>query len=451
MQIKNAVPGARRAAHRVTQLAALIAATTLLVTFVVVDANATANSTSAAKLGSGVTAKYKSSLNDQLSSLALGGTTSIGVNVPQKYKTELANKLKTIRHRAPKSTTTTTTSAIGATTTTFAPGVTSTTFANGVTTTTFANGGTTTTLPNGTTTTTLPNGTTTTTTPKGTTTTTLPNGTTTTTTPKSTTTTTTTPRSTTTTTSPPVTTTTAASGSSSTYPTGVADSSEPSGQAPPGANAMTGYTQSYVDDFSGSALTGWSPYSGQPSGDSGSQWGGASHAVVSGGMLSLETFQDPNYGNEWVTGGVSQNTTGTYGAYFVRSRVTGAGPTEVELLFPASGWPPEVDFNESGGGTNAETATTIWAVNSSGTKSQIQVAGSVDLSQWHTWGVIWTPTSVTYTVDGTVWGTITNSSEVPQVPMRLDLQQQTWCSSGFACPSAPQQMDIDWVAEYQAN
>jgi hypothetical protein len=32
--------------------------------------------------------------------------------------------------------------------------------------------------------------------------------------------------------------------------------------------------------------------------------------------------------------------------------------------------------------------------------------------------------------------------------MVLDLQQQTWCSSGFACPTSPQSMDIAWVAEY---
>jgi beta-glucanase (GH16 family) len=214
---------------------------------------------------------------------------------------------------------------------------------------------------------------------------------------------------------------------------------------------MTGHSQTFSDDFGGSTLSGWSAYSGQPSGDSGSQWGGASHAVVGGGLLSLKTFQDSAYNNEWVTGGVSQNVTHTYGAYFVRSRVTGAGPTNVELLFPASGWPPEVDFNETSGVSTGTSATTIWAVNGSGTKSQVQVQQSIDMTQWHTWGVIWTPTSVTYTVDGRVWGTVTNASEVPQVAMRLDLQQQTWCSSGFACPSAPQSMQIDWVTEYAAN
>lgn len=169
-------------------------------------------------------------------------------------------------------------------------------------------------------------------------------------------------------------------------------------------------------------------------------------------MLSLNTFQDPNYGNEWVTGGLCQcGSSQTYGAYFVRSRVTGAGPTAVELLWPTVGWPPEIDFNETGGDTSGTTATNIWALDSSGDKDQAQVNLNVNMTAWNTFGVIWTPTSLTYTVNGQVWGTFTNASEIPSQPMTLDLQQQTWCSSGWACPTAPQSMQIAWVAEYTAN
>lgn len=439
MQIHNAGPGERRAAHLVTQLSALAAATTVLISFIIIDAGASTNSPTAlgtAQLGAGASAQYKASLSAQISSLALGGTTTLSVSVPTKFTNQLATKLTRIRRRHAPATTTTKPKLT--TTPSSTNGSTTTTSTNGSTTTTFANGTTTTVSANGTTTTTYPNGTTTTTTPNGATTTTFANGT---------TTTTAAPKSTTTTIAPaPVTTTTESSGSA--IPQGVPDSSEPSGQAPPGANAMTGYAQTYVDDFSGS-LSGWSAYTGSPG--AGSQWGGVSHAVVSGGMLSLEAFQDANYNNEWVTGGVSQNLTRTYGAYFVRSRVTGAGPTNVELLFPATGWPPEVDFNETSGVSTGTSATTIWAVDGSGNKSQYQFQLSIDMAQWHTWGVIWTPTSVTYTVDGRVWGTIANASEVPQVPMRLDLQQQTWCTDNFACPTAPESMQIDWVAEYGSN
>ena len=269
------------------------------------------------------------------------------------------------------------------------------------------------------------------------------------TTPTAPSTTTTTQPPTTTTTQPPTTTTTTPAPTPNTaYPTGTPDGTEPSGMAPPSASALSGYSQGYVTDFSGTTLPdGWYTYTGTPGGDAGAQWGSA-HVTVSGGLLSLSTYQDPAYNNEWVAGGLCQcGHTQTYGAYFVRSRVTGPGPTGVELLWPTVGWPPEIDFNETGGGTGSTTATDIWGPASG--KSQNQIRLNVDMTQWHTWGVIWTPTSITYTVDGRVWGTmVTGTVSVPNVPMTLDLQQQTWCSSGWACPTSQQSMQVDWVAEY---
>jgi beta-glucanase (GH16 family) len=70
------------------------------------------------------------------------------------------------------------------------------------------------------------------------------------------------------------------------------------------------------------------------------------------------------------------------------------------------------------------------------------------MTQWHTWGVIWTPTTITYVVDGTVWGRVTNAAESPSVPMNLDFEQLTHCSAGRQCPTRPVSMMIDWVAEY---
>jgi hypothetical protein len=231
------------------------------------------------------------------------------------------------------------------------------------------------------------------------------------------------------------------------YPVGTAESAEPSGLAPPGAEVLAGYRQTYVSDFKGSRLpTGWGAYAGKPGSDPGAQWGLA-HVVVSNGMLQLNTYQDAAYGGEWVTGGVSQyGHSQTYGAYFVRSRVTGPGPTNVELLWPvAPEWPPEIDFNETGGATIGTSATVHWGP---GNNQDQRSDETVTMTQWHTWGVIWTPTSITYTVDGVVFGTVNVPSEIPNQAMTLDLQQQTWCSSGFACPTSPQSMDIDWVAEY---
>jgi len=63
--------------------------------------------------------------------------------------------------------------------------------------------------------------------------------------------------------------------------------------------------------------------------------------------------------------------------------------------------------------------------------------------------LIWSPSSILYTLDGRAWGAIRLPSEIPAQPMTLDLTQQTWCASFWACPTALQSLQVDWVAEYQ--
>jgi hypothetical protein len=226
----------------------------------------------------------------------------------------------------------------------------------------------------------------------------------------------------------------------------VPSSSEPSGYAPPATNALPGYNKVYSTDFKGSTLpAGWDPYSGEPGGDPGAQFS-PSAITVANGLLNVNTLQQSG---EWVTGGVCNcGVSLTYGAFFVRSRMTGAGPTGVELLWPdANVWPPEIDFNETLGGTSSTTAT----VHYTSSNEIIHQVMNIDMTQWHTWGVIWTPTSITYTVDGQVWGSETNAASIPNIPMHLSLQSQTWCASGWACPTTPESMQVDWVAEYSPN
>jgi hypothetical protein len=234
------------------------------------------------------------------------------------------------------------------------------------------------------------------------------------------------------------------------YPLGVANAASPSGYAPPATSALPGYTQNYVQDFTANSIPAeWAVYSGLPGGDPGGQFGPA-HVNVAAGLMVISTYRDPAYNNEWVTGGTclcGNNLAQLYGAWFVRSRVTGAGPTSVELLWPDTNiWPPEIDFNESGGATTSETATTHFGANNSIVQSSL----TIDLTKWHTWGVIWSPTSIIYTVDGRYWASVTNPAEIPKVSMHLSIQSQTWCgaSPAWACPTSNQQTLVDWVAEY---
>ena len=237
-------------------------------------------------------------------------------------------------------------------------------------------------------------------------------------------------------------------GGSASALTGVRDPAHPSGWAPPAPTAIRGEHLVYVADFTGKSLpAGWMAFNGSPGSDTSSRWA-PSHVTVANGMLRLQTFRDPHLANGWVSGGLCQcGRPRTYGSYFVRSRATGPGPTQVELLWPVAGWPPEIDFDESYGATTMSMATTHFGSHN----AQIQRTVFVNLTKWHTWGVIWTPRSITYTVDGHVWGSVSVPAAVPNQLMTLNIQQQTWCSSGWACPKSPQSLLVDWVAEYAPN
>jgi hypothetical protein len=228
--------------------------------------------------------------------------------------------------------------------------------------------------------------------------------------------------------------------------TGTPNPAEPSALGPPPADALAGYTQSNVTNFTGTSLpAGWDVFTGIPGGDPGGHFG-VSHVVVANGVMSLNTYRDPAWQNNWVTGGVCQcGVARRYGAYFVRSRVSGAGPTEVELLWPANNtWPPEIDFNETGG----SIVSTSSSVHFGAANNIVRRKVNVNMTTWHTWGVIWASHKVTYTVDGRVWGVFNAASDIPSLPMTLDFEQRQECEENRQCPTAPESMQVAWVAEY---
>lgn len=243
---------------------------------------------------------------------------------------------------------------------------------------------------------------------------------------------------------------TGGAGASGAWPIGTAIAGEISGYGPPGPGALAGYTQTYVNDFNGTSLPNeWKAYSGQPGGDPGALFS-PSEISVGGGLLSINSSLAPGSSSSWLTGGICLcGIAGqVYGAFFERSRATGVGATDVALLWPDTNiWPPEIDFNETNGSVTGSSATVHWGTNNSQQQSHIQI----DMIKWHTWGVIWSSTSIIYTVDGKVWGEVTKSSEIPTVAMHMSLQSQTWCASGWACPRGATSMLVDWVAEYSAT
>jgi hypothetical protein len=238
------------------------------------------------------------------------------------------------------------------------------------------------------------------------------------------------------------------SGASSLYPVGTPDRLEPSSMAPPSATAFPGYRLSYVNDFNTAHIPpGWLLFSGHPGGIPTANFS-TSHVIVSQGLLQLKTSRDPAFNDRWTTGGLCQcRHPVKYGAFFVRSRITGPGANSVELLWPwnNASWPPELDFNENLNHLFLTTSTTHW-----GTVNHAQFdIVRINMLNWHTWGVIWTPTYVLYVVDGHPWHEFSVAGEVPTIPMTLDFEQRALCPSAAECPTAPSALLIDWVAEYR--
>jgi hypothetical protein len=183
-------------------------------------------------------------------------------------------------------------------------------------------------------------------------------------------------------------------------------------------------------------------FSGVPKGDPSGLFA-RSHVVVGTGHLAIKVAR--RRGRAWATGGICHcGTPRLYGAFFVRSRVTGGGPDEIDLLWPvARVWPPEIDFNESG----AQTQSSTWSVHY-GDNTVVHGSTLVDLLAWHTWGVIWTAHSLRFVLDGRLWGAVLRGSAIPHQPMTLDIQNQTFCGRGTECPARPVTMQVRWVAEY---
>jgi beta-glucanase (GH16 family) len=250
-------------------------------------------------------------------------------------------------------------------------------------------------------------------------------------------------------------------------PTGSQSGVDPSGQNP--ATALSGFTLRYVQEFTGDSLpSGWGEYSGVPGGETAqeAQWepgmctfsGGEAHFMASGidscGMDDKGTPQE-------------------YGAFFARLQ---AGPetagelfSDIFLLWPANNqWPPEIDVYEDGG-DRSRTVATLWNTvgNACGASVSSQCLGQYQQgngesdgvantdTRWHTYGVEWTPSGVSWLIDGRVILTapasqVKSPAQQPALAMNMALQSQD-LQGGAGASSRQQTMGVDWVEQFSYN
>ena len=227
--------------------------------------------------------------------------------------------------------------------------------------------------------------------------------------------------------------------------------SDPSGESPPAANAYPGYTPTLVDDFTGTSLnqTTWNGFYT----DLSQNWL-TTHGTVAGGMITMSEFQDSANGGAYTGTGLSTRTGWTSGMAFVRARAdAGAGVTMCIGLIGLNIWPPEIDFYEDFPTTNSRqsfTATTHYGANNA---MIWNTNTSVNATQWHTYGVEWNSSTITYLVDGVAWATIANpeasGANGLSQPMKLFMQIETGDNTNpSSITPAVINMNVDWAVVY---
>jgi len=233
----------------------------------------------------------------------------------------------------------------------------------------------------------------------------------------------------------------------------------PPGEAP--ATAEFGSVPVFFDGFDGTSVdrSKWPiTYGGSTYENGAFQWSNGELSVSDG---SLRIGLHKGSGDLWDVGGLSSTPTWwgpgfstTYGRVEMRARVseevTGAGP--VFLLWPASNdhWPPEVDILETPSG---DAMFTNHYVDARGQPAYDSFVFDLDVSEWHTYALEWTPERLTLEVDGREIHTFRD--HVPSEPMALGFQGHVGSDADAWYGGSPNRsgvtgvdIEVDWVAAY---
>jgi hypothetical protein len=133
-----------------------------------------------------------------------------------------------------------------------------------------------------------------------------------------------------------------------------------------------------------------------------------------------------------------------YGMYKVRFRSAAvAGYKGVYFLWPVNKTSGEIDFPEA----NLDAPLKGFLHTVAGGSQQQSFRSTATWTSWHTATLKWTPTGVTFMLDGTTLGSTT--VDVPQTPMTLALRAESDLQGAPPPPaSAHGSMEIDWLAVY---
>ena len=238
---------------------------------------------------------------------------------------------------------------------------------------------------------------------------------------------------------------------------------------PSGAN----WALTFADEFNGTSIDSMKWSNGHPWDPSSSD---ASNVVVSGGYLNLNAVRTSSVSSSssFTGAGISTENSSynelfglTYGYVEARMKMPSLPGSWPAFWMLESGWPPEVDINEfpvfvDGTWSAYNYSDNIHYTNSSGQAASlgngVHYAGVGDLTAgFHNYGMAWTPSAVTFYIDGNVQSTITDPTAIANLvksgggPMYIMLDN----SGGGSWPGVPSMsqwpvgatstVQVDWI------
>ena len=221
-----------------------------------------------------------------------------------------------------------------------------------------------------------------------------------------------------------------------------------------------GWKADFIDNFDGPLNTSvWGRYQGGAPAGSHAAYTLANATVTTSptttnsGILQLRTKYE---NGAWTSAGMSSGRgfAAVQGKWAIKARFErGYGVGYAFLLYPKGGaWPPEVDLAEGTAGGASIMSTVHYGT----AKQNYQIQRwqhNVDMTKWHTYGVIISTGLIEYTLDGRVWGSV-QTDQTPDVPMWLGVQSgvKDCATSTGECLSDQTPLNsaisIDWIAHY---
>jgi beta-glucanase (GH16 family) len=171
---------------------------------------------------------------------------------------------------------------------------------------------------------------------------------------------------------------------------------------------------------------------------------------TSGGILSLTARNFTTVsGLPYTSGMIQSNPTLNFLHGYAEARMLSPQINSVWPAFwmiPADySWPPEIDIMEQQGGGGGRLSASLWSAQ----PMLNQTFPTVDLSQWHVWGVKWTASEVTFFIDGTQVWTVTDATRIPTKSMYVVVNHAVDGSGTVTAGNYPLSVQVDYVRVWQ--